>query len=644
VTDLSSLIRANGNHLFLSNWNDEDSDEEDIKIAVRNFGEEYEAYPDDFYRFLIKKWKGKLKKYPIAHKGSSTMIYLSGMVNRIPFIMLPDLVPLYNEIQQALSKKMIGSKPPFIGGFVKHGDKILEIFGDPDDSIELSRLIKSRPDKVRRERNRESTAYYAKKPGYVIISKQGLDIVSPIRISDDKSSLKFILLPVVEGFEERNVFFWDYLLKHKSSYPNAPSPIDGDPLRVIKELNPYIYEEYEVLRGSKPIDGYDSKLEFPLEEGDTNKETDRVNFHDYSNIIIIPEGRIFARKTRYREGLDGLDIYGNKLVVPKGRDFPISLTGDIQEDEQGEIINYRAVTSGAAYLESNNLILRETLIVEEDVDFHTGDIKFKGDVIIRGDVKAGFSVISGGKVCIDGSVENGAHVRTSEELQIGMGIIGKDTLVESGKNLYCSFIQNSTVSSRSSITVDKNISGAKVYCRGVLTVEGRGLMKKRIGVVNGSECSAFQGMELLSAGSGLNETVLRVGFDYFIEEKIKEMDQVHSTYELKTKQIMQTLPPSINNVERLKLLSPEKREQVIETLKKLKIINNKMHEFELKKEKMTEFLYNTDEDDLSIKLEEGFKAPVTVQILRNRDQLPANAGRQEIILFGDEIQCKRITE
>ena len=332
------------------------------------------------------------------------------------------------------------------------------------------------------------------------------------------------------------------------------------------------------------------------------------------------------------------------MVVPKGKDIPITLTGDIRAEEQGDTINYRAVTSGVAYLENNNLILKEALIVDGNVDFHTGNIKFKGDIIIRGDVKAGFTVISGGKISIEGSIENGAHVRTSEELQVSVGIIGKDTLVESGKNLYCTFIQNSTVSSRSSITVDKNISGAKVYCRGVLTVEGRGLLKKRIGVVNGSECSAFEGMELLSAGSALNETVLRVGYDYFIEEKIREMDQVRSTYELKTRQIMQVLPPHINNVERLKLLSPEKRAQVIETLKKLKLINNKMHEFDLKKEKMMEFLYNNEDDDLSIILEEGFKAPVTVQILKTRDELPANPGRQEITLFGGEIHSKKITE
>ncbi|MBN2626494.1 MAG: DUF342 domain-containing protein [Spirochaetales bacterium] len=644
MTDISSLLRVNGKHLYLANWNDDTSTEEDIKIAVRNFGDGFELYPDDFYRFLAKKWKGKLKKYPVGHKGYSTMIYLSGMVNMIPFIMLPDLLPLYLEVEKTISRSVIGSKPPNIGGFVKQGDKVLEIFGDPEASIELFRLIKSRPELVKRERSDESTSYFAKKPGYVIITKKGLDIVSPVRIDEDKSSLKFIILPVVEGFEERNVYFWDYLMNHKSTYPEAPVPDDGDFLQTIKDFDPSVYEEFEAISGKRPVDGYNSKLEFPLDDGKSDKEKDRVNFHDYSNIIIIREGKIFARKTLYREGLDGLDIYGNKMVVPKGKDVPITLTGDIQAEEQGDIINYRAVTSGIAYLEKNNLILRETLIVEGNVDFHTGNIKFKGDIVIRGDVKAGFSVISGGKISIEGSIENGAHVRTSEELQVSMGIIGKETLVESGKNIYCSFIQNSTVSSRNSITVEKNISGAKVYCRGFLTVEGRGLMKKRIGVVNGSECSAFEGMELLSAGSELNETVLRIGYDYFIEEKIREMNQVRSTYELKMKQIMQTLPPHINNVERLKLLSPEKRVQIIETLKRLKVINGKIHEFDLKKEKMLEFLYNTEDDNLSILLEEGLKAPVTVQILKTKDQIPANPGRQEITLYGGEIHSKKITE
>jgi len=238
-------------------------------------------------------------------------------------------------------------------------------------------------------------------------------------------------------------------------------------------------------------------------------------------------------------------------------------------------------------------------------------------------------------------VENGSHVRASEELRIKLGIIGQDTVVESGKDIRCGFIQNSRVSCRNSIHVEKNITGARVYCRGSLMVEGKGLARKRIGVVNGSDCSSFQGMTLLSAGSELNETVLRIGYDLFIEEKIREMEEVHSTYELKTRQIMNALPEDIGNVEKIKKLPPEKRAAIVETLKKLKGVNEKMRQFETKKEKMAEFLYNRDEGSLSIRLEEGFKAPVVVQIGETKELMPVSDGKQELVLHGDELTMIR---
>lgn len=147
-----------------------------------------------------------------------------------------------------------------------------------------------------------------------------------------------------------------------------------------------------------------------------------VDYRSSSYTNIIHEGDVICDIIPPSPGTSGVDIAGNVIQSRAGQTphVPQGQNTGVSEDGQHLV----ALTSGNLIFEQGVFRIRPTLVVEKNVDYSTGNLDFVGDIIIRGDICAGFSVHTTGTVTVDGAVE-GAIVEAGGDIIITKGGTGR---------------------------------------------------------------------------------------------------------------------------------------------------------------------------------------------------------------------------
>lgn len=132
---------------------------------------------------------------------------------------------------------------------------------------------------------------------------------------------------------------------------------------------------------------------------------------------------------------------------------------------------YAAINGGVGYLDGR-IVVQEALIVSDDIDYHTGNIDFVGDLTIGGSVRSGFSV-QARDINIQGAVE-GARVEALHFLNCPGGVKGGgEAFLESGQDMKLAFCENATLKSGQDILVKGSLMHSNVYAGNRLAVGGR---------------------------------------------------------------------------------------------------------------------------------------------------------------------------
>ena len=71
--------------------------------------------------------------------------------------------------------------------------------------------------------------------------------------------------------------------------------------------------------------------------------------------------------------------------------------------------------------------------IDSDIDYHTGNIDFNGDVVISGSVQPQFSVKATGTISIGGYVEPGEYISAGGDILVKRGVVGANTELVAGQ-------------------------------------------------------------------------------------------------------------------------------------------------------------------------------------------------------------------
>lgn len=267
--------------------------------------------------------------------------------------------------------------------------------------------------------------------------------------------------------------------------------------------------DYVIAGGKKQIEGSNARIVYKFNT-DINakpkrKEDGSVDFHSLDIISAVKEGDVLAELIKEKPGVNGMDIRG-KIIKPlnvKPAQFKYGKNVSLSEDGTRLIsdITGHVVLVGGAVAVSN------TFVVENDVDMSTGNIKYDGDVEVKGNVTGGFVIEAAGDVIVGGTVED-SEITANGRIILKGGIRGRGKgKISSGESIIAKFLENVTVFSGGSVTADA-IIGSDVSAKGDVVVEGNR------GYINGGTVRSATLIRAKNAGSEMGMTTnLEVGVD-----------------------------------------------------------------------------------------------------------------------------------
>ena len=153
-----------------------------------------------------------------------------------------------------------------------------------------------------------------------------------------------------------------------------------------------------------------------------------------------------------------------------------------------------------------------------NVDNSTGDIDYDGDVVIKGNVVAGFTVKAAGNITVSGIVE-GATVIAGGSITFNRGIQGMTkAVVKAGGNIVSKFIESAeSVSAGGSIEAD-SILHSKVTAKETIKASGKN------GLIIGGDVKAVYMIEAKTIGNAMGtNTTVGVGVDPSMKRRVDEL-------------------------------------------------------------------------------------------------------------------------
>lgn len=304
---------------------------------------------------------------------------------------------------------------------------------------------------------------------------QGLDALPWFFISADKLyAWVMVFPPMGEGQELTRKMLYQAMQDQGITYGVNERLAD----RLARDDHRY-FNLFLIAQGKPAFDGKNGNIVdyFPrvVERILTVDEYDQVDYTALNLIHNVKEGQEICRLIRPTEGEPGRTVLdqeipaksGKSVALPKGRNTEISEDGDALV----------ALTDGHVEFTGRSFQVKAVLDVPGNVDFSTGNIKFLGDVNIKGDVLTGFTVRAMGSIWVGGVIEAGSTVEAGGDLTVVKGILGDGTTtVRAQRCVFSKYIENATIYVRENLQTDAIINGG-IYCDGeVLVRSGRGVI------------------------------------------------------------------------------------------------------------------------------------------------------------------------
>lgn len=242
------------------------------------------------------------------------------------------------------------------------------------------------------------------------------------------------------------------------------------------------------------------------------KERDdgRVDHYNMGYVQNVAKGQELARWVDSEEEAGE----GRLHLAFENKVFPAGDNTMVDPEDQDRLL--AAVPGYVYYDDDGRISVKKTLNVRRDVDFHTGNIQFLGNVIVHGGVRSGFQVQALNLMVKD--TIDAALLRAEESIVAEAGIKGGGKgVVKAGSNLRTPFAENAMLLAGGRMLIDGACMHCDLYAGDQLAIKGR--------LAGGTAVSSkliYVGEKL---GGGLGaETTLILGYDAVLLNKSQLVD------------------------------------------------------------------------------------------------------------------------
>lgn len=215
-----------------------------------------------------------------------------------------------------------------------------------------------------------------------------------------------------------------------------------------------VEHKFMVATGQAPVHGknaivtmYEIEHVQPKIEG-----TGSVDHYELSIINRILKDEWLGERIEPTIGTDGVSIYNTAITADKGMQIQLKYDPKTVKEvfnEEKNITELRSKCDGAIVFENDTVSVQNTIEVEGNVGYSTGNIDFNGFVEIKGSVEDNFSVVADENIQIQGDMGIGAVDLIESrrgDIYIRSGIAGRHKAVIRAKgNVYTKFASDCTI-------------------------------------------------------------------------------------------------------------------------------------------------------------------------------------------------------
>jgi uncharacterized protein (DUF342 family) len=412
----------------------------------------------------------------------------------------------------------------------------------------------------------------AKVFGYAGLYRGYLIVIPPVVISEDYSEAK-LYLPTFDKLKIPPIEEVLKLITYLKLFPSLDQYQIADNLeKAIENQN-----HFALIAKGRPMEpSFDdyviSTIKLEKSVGKL-KDDGTMDYKDRGAIKEVFEGDIVGEFFKGYQGKEGFNVYGQRVPVVHELRGPAPGKNLYVDPENQNIV--RSLINGFLEISQNILDVNETLLINRDIDYETGNIEFSGNIEIKGKVTDGFSVTSFGNLKIHGIVE-GANLFARNNMTLLSGVLSKEGYkIECLGNFYARYIQNANLIVKKNIEVEDFIYHSHVRSNGEIVVT------KKSGVILGGVTTALRKIEINIAGNKSGTpTELVCGVDQELDEKIhakkKDLARLEEGKRILNEKIKQSFPAVFlrNPANYIRTLPDDKKNSAMQVIEKLKNLND----------------------------------------------------------------------
>ncbi|HET6281099.1 MAG TPA: FapA family protein [Polyangia bacterium] len=224
-----------------------------------------------------------------------------------------------------------------------------------------------------------------------------------------------------------------------------------------------------------------------------------VDLHEVKRYVNVSAGQVLCEIIS-SPAVPAYDVFGAAIVpeenLSRAPEAPLVKLGERvapRADNDAVII---ACEDGCVRYEKGVLSVQKVLEVRGDVDFKVGNIDFHGQVIVSGDVLAGFKINATADVIVKGMVEN-ASIDAGGDIVITGGVAGRHgaSHLKSGGQIKARYLHMVKVDCKKDLAVGVECIDSEITAGGSVLVTKGGIIG---GVLHagGTIRAAFIGSEM----------------------------------------------------------------------------------------------------------------------------------------------------
>lgn len=373
-----------------------------------------------------------------------------------------------------------------------------------------------------------------------------------------------------------------------------------------------------------------------LKPQEKNAKTGAVNMRDLGVLVSVNPGDKVMRKIPMTKGKQGNSVTGTIIETVDGVDAQLTAGSGTEISPKDPNVLLSTI-SGLPRRVDNGMAVEDVFEVPK-VDVSTGNIDYKGSIVVNGDVGEGMTVKAEGDINITGYVDS-ACIEAQGDVVIGKAAIGRQvdgddvnysTLIKAKGNIFIRHAQYVEIQCDKMVTIEKQLLHSRVTAKSLLI----GSEESPTGKIIGGHLNLIESLRVgaLGAPAGSHS---KVTFNQLFDKVVAKRDQLRAKVE-EQKNIISDIKTAVEHIKELPNSDEKKTlltESIVSFEKHKKIQNHLMAKNKALEGKQRELFASS-----TIEVKERIYAGIDFQIGTEKTRTKREHGPSKVYLHEGKLR------